>query len=114
MVPADPDNYGINVNESNLDNYKNFFNKSYVDQIDLLDDILTIKKPFADPIQFEFLDFGDKETVLQEINESFNTQDFAEIIFLSKYIGDYNITKYGHKLTFENAGKTLVLKRVVV
>ena len=113
-VPTDPENYGIKVEESHLENYKNFFNKSYVDQIDLLDDILTIKKPFADPIQFEFLDFGDKETVLQEINESFNTQDFAEIIFLSKYIGDYNITKYGHKLTFENAGKTLVLKRVVV
>ena len=25
FVPTDPDNYGIKVNESNLDNYKNFF-----------------------------------------------------------------------------------------
>ena len=38
--------------------------------------------------------------------------NFAEIIYLSKYIGDYNITKYGNKLTFENAGKTLVLERM--
>ena len=33
-------------------------------------------------------------------------------IFLCKYIGDYNITKYGDKLTFENAGKTLVVERI--
>lgn len=114
MVPLDPDNYGIKVNEANLDNYKNFFNRSYVDDIIMLENTITIKKAYADPIQFEFIDFGDKNEVLQRINESFNTNDFAEIIFLSKYIGDYNITKYGHKLTFENAGKTLVLKRVTV
>ena len=28
MIPASPDDYGIKVNESNLDNFKNFFNKS--------------------------------------------------------------------------------------
>lgn len=111
-VPLDPDNYGIKVNESNIDNYKNFFNKSYLESIDYFDDVLTIKKPFADPIAFKFVDFGEKNKVLNSINESFNTNDFAEIIFLSKYIGDYNITKYGTKLTFENAGKTLVLKRL--
>jgi len=112
MVPLNPDDYGLKVNESNMDNYKNFFNRSYVDNIELLLDTLTIKKPFADPVQFEFLDFGDKEDVLNRIVESFNPWDFAEVIFLSKYIGDYNITKYGNKLTFENAGKTLVLKRI--
>lgn len=110
-VPLHPDNYGIKVNESNLDNYKNFFNKSYVETVEMLDDVLTIKKPFADPINFEFINFGESEEVINNISESFNANDFAEIIFLSKYIGDYNITKYGDKLTFENAGKTLVLKR---
>ena len=50
--------------------------------------------------------------VLDSIAESFNPWDFAEIIFLSKYIGDYNITKYGSKLTLENAGKILVVERI--
>ena len=44
--------------------------------------------------------------------ESFNTNDFAEIIFLSKYIGDYNITKYGNKFTLDNSGHTLVVERI--
>ena len=111
-VPLDSDNYGVKVNENNLENYKNFFNKSYIEESSLIDNILTLKKAYADPIQFKVLDFGNKTEVLEGINESFNVDDFAEIIFLSKYIGDYNITKYGHKLTFENKGNTLVLERL--
>jgi|TARA_B110000858_G_C17788589_1_gene468544 hypothetical protein len=112
FVPTDPDNYGIKVNESNLDNYKNFFSKSYVDDIVMTESIITIKKLYADPLQFKFIDFGPTVKTLESIKESFNTQDFSEIIFLSKYVGDYNITKYGNKLTFENSGSTLVLERI--
>ena len=112
FVPTDPDNYGIKVNESNLENYKNFFSKSYVDDIVMTESILTIKKSYADPLQFKFIDFGPTVKTLNSIKESFNTQDFSEIIFLSKYVGDYNITKYGNKLTFENSGSTLVLERI--
>lgn len=111
-VPVDPDNYGQIANESNLSNFKNFFNKSFVESIDMHDEILTIKKKYADPVAFKFVDFGPTQLTLDSINESFNANDFAEIIFLSKYIGDYNITKYGNKLTLENSGNTLVVERI--
>tara|TARA_B110000858_G_scaffold114209_1_gene130511 strand:- start:277 stop:990 length:714 start_codon:yes stop_codon:yes gene_type:complete len=111
-IPIDPDMYGTIANESNMSNFKNFFNKSYVDSIEMFENILTIKKKYADPVRFRFIDFGDTQKTLDSIVESFNPWEFAEIIYLSKYIGDYNITKYGHKLTFENAGKTLVLERL--
>ena len=113
-IPADPDQYGIKTNESKLENYKNFFNKSYVDSIVMEDEILRIQKKYADPVYFKFIDVGDKHDVLDSIKETINVNDFSEIIFLSKYIGDYNITKYGNKLTFENKGNTLVVERVVV
>ena len=112
FVPTDPDNYGIKVNESNLDNYKNFFNKSYIENITMTENVLTMKKAYADPLQFKFVDVGPTSDTINNIKESFNTNDFAEIIFLSKYVGDYNITKYGNKLTFDNAGTTLVLERI--
>jgi hypothetical protein len=111
-IPNDPHMYGTIANESNMSNFKNFFNKSYVDSIEMFENILTIKKKYADPVRFRFIDFGDTQKTLDSIVESFNPWEFAEIIYLSKYIGDYNITKYGHKLTFENAGKTLVLERL--
>lgn len=112
MIPVDPDQYGVTVTETNLENYKNFFNRSYVESVEMIDDILTIKKPWADPVRFRFIDFGDAEETITNINENFNANDFAEIIFLTKYIGDYNITKYGDKLTLENKDKVVVLKRI--
>lgn len=111
MIPIDPDDYGLKVNESNLDNFKNFFNKSYVESIELLVDELTIAKKWAEPLKFDVVDFGDKTEMLEKLEESINVNDFAEIIFLSKYIGDYNITKFGNKFMLENKNKALVVTR---
>jgi len=111
-IPIDPDQYGIKTNESALENYKNFFNRSYVDSIKMMDDIIEIKKAYADPLFFNFIDVGNKEEILESIKEKINVNDFAEIIFLSKYIGDYNITKYGSKLALENNDKLLVVERI--
>ena len=118
-VPTDPNLYGVDseilsdLSES-MNNYTNFFNKSMVENVTMWGNMLTIKKAWADPVAFKFVDFGPTQTTLDNITESFNINDFSEIIFLSKYIGDYNITKYGNKLTFENNGQTLVLERIIL
>lgn len=111
-IPDDPNNYGIVANEGNMNNFKNFFSKSYVESIDMKDDILTISKKWAEPLNFKFIDIDDKDNVYKNLNESLNVNDFGEVIFLIKYVGDYNITKYGDKLVFENNDKALVLKRI--
>lgn len=115
-IPAESDLYGVDqkgMNES-VDNYTNFFNKSMVENVNMWGDMLTIKKAWADPLAFKFIDFGPTVETLNNISESFNPNDFSEIIFLTKYIGDYNITKYGNKLTFENNEQTLVLERIIL
>jgi len=113
-IPVSSDEYDLKITESVLNNYKKFLlTKSFVENVDMWDDILRIKKAYADPVFFKFVDIGPTQQTLDAINESFNPWDFAEIIFLSKYIGDYNITKYGNKLTFENNETTLVLERII-
>ena len=76
----------------------------------MLDDIITLKKKYSEPINLQFKDFGSIDKY-DEITESYNFDDFAEVIFLSKYIGDYNISKYGDKFTLENDGKVLIVNR---
>ena len=112
LVPNNPDNYGLKVEESRLDSYKNFFSKSYLDTVDLVENTLTIRKKFADPLVFEFIDFGDVLNIKNNIDGKFDLMEsYPEILFLTKYLGDYNISKYGDKLVFENQGKALVIKR---
>jgi len=111
-VPNNPDNYGLKVEESRMSNYKEFFSKSYLDQIDLKENNLFIRKKYADPLVFEFIDFGDVNYIKDNIEGKFDLMEaYPEILFLTKYIGDYNISKYGDKLVFENQGKALVIKR---
>ena len=112
FVPTDPMGYSDIVSESNMNNFKNFFNKSYLDRISLYDGVLTLKKIWADPLKFEVIDFNSKDEIFGALTESYNFNDFGEIIFLCKYVGDYNISKYGNKLIFENDGHLLVLRRI--
>lgn len=113
-VPLDTESYESLVNESNMNNFKNFFNKSYLEEIELSEEQeLIIKKSWADPVGFTVKDFGKKEEMLESIEEKINVNDYAEILFLTKYIGDYNVTKFGKKtLTFENNGHLLVVERI--
>ena len=74
---------------------------------------ITVKKKFSDSLVFEFIDFGDTLSTIKHIDESFDIlNSYPEILFLTKYLGDYNISKYGDKLVFENETKALVLKRI--
>lgn len=113
-IPMTTDEYNNVVTESNMNNFKNFFNKSYLESVDLnSSDELVLKKVYADPVGFKIKDFGISSYINESILEKINVNDYAEILFLTKYIGDYNVTKFGDTtLTFENNGHTLVLERL--
>jgi hypothetical protein len=70
-----------------------------------------MKKKYADKLVFEFVDAGFKTQIVESIEGSIQIEAFPEIIFLSKYVGDYNITKFGNKLVFENKGHCVVLRK---
>ena len=109
-VPTDRDAYKRAVEQNKLDNYKTFFSRSFLDSINLDGDDLIIEKKYADPLRFRILDFVDKGDLV--VTESFNVNAYPEILFLTKYIGDYNISKYGENIFFENSGKTLITRRL--
>ena len=113
-IPTTSEEYGLTVSESKMNNFKDFFNRSYLDEITINEnDELFIKKAYADPVAFRVKDIGPKNKILESINEKINVNDFAEIIFFTKYIGDYNVTKFGkNTLTFENQGHMLVVERI--
>lgn len=113
-IPLNTESYEKVVTESNMNNFKNFFNRSYLEEIELTEDEeLIIKRAYADPVGFKVKDFGKSNQIIESIQEKININDYAEILFFTKYIGDYNVTKFGkNTLTFENNGHVLVLERL--
>jgi len=63
------------------------------------------------PLKFKIKEFGKSKDIQTNMTESFDANSFAEIIFLTKYLGDYDIAKYGEKYLIENTGYTLVLTK---
>ena len=107
-IPLDKDAYDIKIKETHLENYKNFFSNSYAESIELKNDVLEVKNTYQQPVKFDVVNFG-KDL---EISETINMEDMAEVIWATKYLGDYNITKYGKNLVLENQGYQLQLKRI--
>jgi len=45
----------------------------------------------------------------KDISESFDINKMPEVMFLSKFVGDFNIQIYGDKYLFETSNKSVVL-----
>ena len=56
---------------------------------------------------------GTKERVYDQIKGPImlESKDIAEVMFLSKYIGNYNITKVGNTFIFENSNYAVALEK---
>jgi hypothetical protein len=111
IVPKDGNEYSIRKNETAMENYKNFFANSYVDEVIMEDNHIVFSKKYAEPLRFRFVDQGITVTKLREITESYSFNSFPEVLYLTKYIGDYNINIYGNKYIFENDNKCVILEK---
>lgn len=112
-LPKSSDEYNGKVTETRLENYKNFFSNGFVEDVDMTGDTLIIRKKYSEPVHFNFVDIGDINNIYETVEGKFDLMEsYPEILFLTKYFGDYNISKYGDNFVFENQGKGLVLKRI--
>ena len=112
VIPRSPHDYETKLQERTLESYDKFFDKSNLETLVLEENTLLCKKLYADPIKFKFIAAGTKSEVLESIKEKVNVNEWAEVIFLTKYFGDFNITKFGNKLMFEDKGHAVLLEKL--
>jgi hypothetical protein len=112
IIPNDPLTYEDRIKEHRMESYEHFFGKSMFESVSVDSDLLTVKKIYADPLKFKIISAGKTGTVLENIKEKINVNEWAEVIFLTKYFGDFNITKFGNKLMFEDSGTAVLLERL--
>jgi hypothetical protein len=115
-IPTDPNTYDQSVKESTLNNFSNFFRNSYVDDINLLGENIKFKRIHKDPIELKIVDFGNKHEIHEGLAGAvmLESKSISETMFLTKYIGDFNITKIGNQFIFENKDYALILEKANV
>jgi hypothetical protein len=112
-IPKDKQAYNVATEENELDNYDNFFSNSVADEIDVVDESITFKKIYSGPISFDIIDSGPRSKVYEAVTGPImmESSSMAEVMFLTKSIGNYNINKIGGTFVFENRGWAVTLKR---
>lgn len=113
IVPKDKNAYNISTEKHNLNNFSNFFSNSYADDINVVGESITFKRAYSGTVGFEILSSGSKQDVYDSVKGPIvlESKDMAEVMFLTKTIGNYNITKIGTTFIFERNGWAVALKR---
>jgi hypothetical protein len=113
IIPKNKEEYDIASERNKLDNFQEFFINSFADEVALLDESISFKRTFVNPISFNIITSGPKEEVYSSIKGPImmESKDIAETMFLTKYIGDYNITKIGSAFIFDKNNWAVALER---
>lgn len=113
-VPQTKDDYENRIRENQMNNFSNFFNRSYVESIDVDNDDIVFQKKYAEPLRMRIRNFGLKESIYESIpgHIMLESKDISEVIFLTKFVGNYNITKVGNFFVFENQGYALAMEKI--
>jgi len=79
----------------------------------VLDESITFKRSANQPISFNIVASGKKQDVYNNMQGPIMLEgkDISEVLFLTKTIGNYNITKISNKFIFENNGWAVALER---
>ena len=114
VIPRNPNEYSSKMQEREMNNYQTFFNNSMLESVDMQGDTIQFKKIYAKPLKFKYVKSGGVTAIIESIEEriAVGLNDMADIMFLTKYIGNYNITKLGNKYMFENKGHAIILEKI--
>ena len=112
-IPASADEYLAQVEKHEQDNFTNFFSNSYVESVDLVNESLIVKPTWGREIKFKVVDSDFRDTIHTKYSGAaiLESTAMAEVIFLTKAIGNYHITKVGRNFIFENKNWAIVVER---
>lgn len=112
-VPLSQESYKKFMFESKQTDVKNFFNQGAIDVILSENNIITFKKPFFHDLTAKFIAIGNPTTIFNitpgalDITESGQ----SEVLFLNKFLGNYDIQKIGNKFVIKNDKNAIIIEK---
>jgi hypothetical protein len=111
IVPKTAVEYDGLMRRIKTESVKKFFNRTLMDDLTLDDSVITIHKPFDQKIKLRWLSEDDPQAVVEGAMD-IDSNSTAEIFWLTKVLGDYDISKFGDKFLFTNGDRAMLLQRI--
>jgi hypothetical protein len=111
-VPTSPETYDSFLQEAKVNTVKNFLDSSLYDDIIIENNIITLYRPFTDGMKFELKAIGDYKKIIQNKDSEIklDEQAMAEVVYLNKIFGDYEIIKLGENFMIRKQDQALLVK----
>jgi hypothetical protein len=109
-VPTTPDAYDTMIEGIRVESIEKFFSSTYKEKIVVEGNRITIEKPFGIKLSFNLIEMvDDKNDLSKDLSETLkmDSRSQAEVMWLTKLLGDMNINKYGNSFVLENGKKAV-------
>lgn len=113
-IPNNKESYETSIQENYLRNFSNFFANSYLDEVHVANNDIIFKRKYSDPLRMRIKDFGTTKEVYERTAGPImlESKDISEVMYFTKYIGNYNITKISNSYILENKGHAVKLEKI--
>lgn len=113
-IPLDGDSYTSMVEVYNQTELDRFFNKGVTEQKYIKTDVIEFKRHASGTVKLQLVDEGTTENLVLKYKGAIQLGEDAmsEVLFLTKFFGNYNIYKIDENLFFTNGVRTKVFKRI--
>lgn len=112
-IPLTKEDYAQRVLKIKNQDVQEFFDQGAVDITLNEHNEITFKRPFAGDVKAKFIAIGPYEAVKELIPGSLNLTETAQsqVLFLNKFLGNYDINKIGDKFLIRNKDQAIIIEK---
>ena len=112
-VPMSPAEYESKIVEIKTADLKEFFDQGGAEITLDTDNNITFSRPFSGDVSAKFVAIGDYEDVKQTVpgGISLDESSQGQVLFLNKFLGNYDINKIGNKFLIRNGARAVVIEK---
>ena len=114
IIPLNSGDYTSMIETYNQSELDRFFNKGVTEQRYVKENVIEFGRHASGKIRMEVVEEGSTEELLTKYAGavSLDETSMSEVLFFTKFMGNYNIQKIGENLFFTNGNRTKILKRI--
>jgi len=113
QIPLTKEDYDRKITEIKESDVKQFFDKGSVNISLDKNNTLTFSRPFAQDIKAKFISIGEYNDVKNTLpgKLSLDEASQSQVLFLTKYLGNYDIDKIQNKFLIRNNSQAIVIEK---
>jgi len=114
IIPLNSGDYESMIETYNQSELDRFFNKGVTEQRYVKENVIEFGRHASGKVRMEVVEEGSTEELLTKYAGavSLDETSMSEVLFFTKFMGNYNIQKIGENLFFTNGNRTKILKRI--